>query len=85
MSGDVGSMFPMIEMALGHFRFIPDVLYIYNDQNPLSEHLIAKPLQREIDQFIRAKAPYEPLDPRERRRVKRVRHFRKTMGESIDG
>jgi len=32
---DVAIMFPMAEMAGEHIKFIPDVLYLYNDKNPI--------------------------------------------------
>lgn len=35
---DAAIMFPMTEMAgPEHFRFIPEVLYVYNESNPLSD------------------------------------------------
>ena len=36
---DLSTMFPMIEMAGYHIKFIPEVLYLYNDRNPLSFQL----------------------------------------------
>lgn len=63
MSGDMGTMIPMIEMARnGHFRFIPDVLYAYNTQNALSDHRVSKSLQRTIDLYIRSLPPYAALE-----------------------
>jgi glycosyltransferase involved in cell wall biosynthesis len=37
MAGDAAFMYPMLEMARERTRFIPDILYIYNRTNPLSE------------------------------------------------
>lgn len=37
MSGDAAVMYPCLELAGDNFKFIPDVLYIYNSENPLSE------------------------------------------------
>lgn len=57
---DVVTMFAMIEMAGFHTRFIPEILYIYNDDNPLSYH--HNPThQRELEDCIRKKRRYAPL------------------------
>lgn len=37
MSSDAAVMYPCLELAGDNFQFIPDVLYIYNSENPLSE------------------------------------------------
>ncbi len=57
---DVVTMFAMIEMAGFHTKFIPEILYIYNDDNPLSYH--HNPAhQRELEECIRKKRRYAPL------------------------
>lgn len=61
MTGDIAAMFPMIEMAREHFRFIPDVLYVYNGANILNDHKVSKSMQRAIDLLIRSRSPYEKL------------------------
>ncbi len=62
MTYDLAIMFPMLEMASkGHFRFITDILYIYNDSNPISDHNKDKQLQRSLDLYIRGLKPYKPL------------------------
>ena len=62
-SVDIATMFPMIEMAGFHIRFIPEVLYIYNDNNPISFH--HNPThQREIEAHIRSLPCYQPLKER---------------------
>ena len=63
MTWDMAIMFPMIEMASkGHFRFIKEVLYIYNVQNPLMDCRVNAQLQRDLDKEIRSKPPYKPLN-----------------------
>lgn len=57
---DVASMFAMIEMAGTHIKFIPEILYIYNDDNPLSYHHDPTP-QRQLEEYIRTMQRYEPL------------------------
>jgi glycosyltransferase involved in cell wall biosynthesis len=61
MTWDMAMMLPMIEMARDHFAFIPTVLYIYNDSNPISDHMVDVALQRQIDQYVRSLPSYEPL------------------------
>lgn len=62
MAPDIAAMLPMIEMARDHFRFISEVLLIYNAANSLNEHKISKNLQRSIDQHIRRGPRYTPLE-----------------------
>lgn len=57
---DVATMFPMIEMAGTHVTFIPDVLYIYNDNNPISYHHDPAE-QRKIEAYLKTKTRYAPL------------------------
>jgi len=64
MSWDIASMIPMIEMARDHFKFLPDVLCIYNNVNPISDHMVDKALQRKLDLHIRSLSVYEPLEKR---------------------
>lgn len=62
MTWDMAMMFPMIEMASkGHFRFIKDVLYIYNVENPICDYRVNAELQVELDKHIRSLEPYKPL------------------------
>ncbi len=62
MSCDSATMLPMMEMAGGRFKFIPDVLYLYNARNPLSDHRISQELQFKINALIRSRTPYEKLE-----------------------
>lgn len=62
VTGDLGLMFPMLEMAGFHSRFIPDVLYIYNIATPLNDNKLHRDLQRNVETFIRQKPPYAPLE-----------------------
>lgn len=62
MTGDLAMMLPMIEMAKNHYKFIPEVLYLYNEGNQLSEHQISFANQMELARYIRSLEPYEPLD-----------------------
>jgi len=61
MTYDVAIMMPMIEMAGWHHKFIPDVLYVYNEGNPISDHRVDRSLQHRLDVYIRDKEPCQPL------------------------
>lgn len=41
---DQAMILPMLEMAGSHIRFIPDVLYVYNYNNPLNDEKTSLPL-----------------------------------------
>ena len=60
-SGDLALMFPMLEMAGFHAKFIPDILYIYNRATVLNDDKLNHELQVKIEQYIRAKPKYQPL------------------------
>lgn len=56
---DQAMMLPMLEMAgFAHQRFIPDILYIYNNETPLSDTRNALAQQIFIKNIIRSKLPY---------------------------
>lgn len=61
MAWDLAMMFPMLEMAGRHSRFIPQVLYVYNTENPLNDFKQNLKLQQSIDRLIRGKKRYKPL------------------------
>jgi glycosyltransferase involved in cell wall biosynthesis len=64
---DSAMLLPMFEMCAhydgtNHSRFISDILYIYNNNNPLSDHRgDSRDEQLRLDRLIRKKPPYEPL------------------------
>lgn len=59
---DLALMFPLLEMASkGHIRFIPNILYIYNIDNPLNDYKVHFELQQWYVKFIREKKKYEAL------------------------
>lgn len=62
MAWDMAIMYPMLEMAGVHSRFIPQVLYVYNTENPISDGKIDRTLQLSLDRYIRAKRPYDALE-----------------------
>ena len=58
---DLGIMYPMVEMAGYHTKFISDILYIYNTANFINDNKVNKDLQNKTDLFIRHKEPYTPI------------------------
>ncbi len=60
---DLAMMFPMLEMASqGHITYINQILYLYNTQNPISDNKAHRELQQMLDNQIRSKNKYKPLD-----------------------
>jgi len=56
---DVAFMMPMLEMARGKILFIPNVLYVYNRINPLSDDAIRQDDQHRIEMIVRSKPKYD--------------------------
>jgi glycosyltransferase involved in cell wall biosynthesis len=61
-AADLSFMFPMLEMANGRYRYIPDLIYAYNRANPLNLCIgDRQAVQRECAALVRAKPNYAPL------------------------
>tara|TARA_R110002012_G_scaffold237633_1_gene411355 strand:- start:13 stop:765 length:753 start_codon:yes stop_codon:yes gene_type:complete len=58
---DLAFMFPMLEMSGNRAKYIKDVMYVYNRQNPLNEDKINHPVQIAEEQEIRYKKKYKRL------------------------
>ena len=56
---DLAIMFPMLEMAGKRQEFMQDLLYVYNDQNPISDHKIRRKEQILVAKEIRRKKIYK--------------------------
>ncbi len=56
---DLAIMFPMLEMAGNRQEFLNDILYVYNDQNPISDHKIRRKEQISAAKEIRRKKRYK--------------------------
>ena len=56
---DLAIMFPMLEMAGDRQEFMQDLLYVYNDQNPISDHKIRRREQILVAKEIRSKKRYK--------------------------
>ena len=62
-SSDQAMMWPMAEMASEkHFFAIHEPLYIYNFQNPLSDHCVKRRDQLATEKHIRNLKPYKKLE-----------------------
>lgn len=61
MAWDLGIMYPMVEMAGYHTKFIPEIMYVYNTANQINDSKKNLDLPGKIDLFIRAKEKYQPI------------------------
>lgn len=62
VNGDLAYMLPMLEMAgPEHYRFLPEVNLIYNEQNPLNDHKVDMTLVNTLAVEIRNRKKYERL------------------------
>jgi hypothetical protein len=62
VAGDLSFMFPMLEMSgENHFKFISDVLYIYNESNPLNDHKVNMSKVSSTVNIIRNKISYNGI------------------------
>ena len=62
VASDLAIMFPMLEMAGHRQEFMNEVLYVYNDQNPISDHKIRRYSQILAAKEIRKKKKYKKLE-----------------------
>ncbi|MCK5632954.1 glycosyltransferase family 2 protein [bacterium] len=61
MAGDFFYMLPIVEMAGGRIKFVPEALYVYNRDNPLNEDKIDALNQLFLAGFARGKKKYKKL------------------------
>lgn len=63
MAPDLSFMWPMLEMCgTDKSRYIPDILYVYNRENPMNESKQSQSEINRIEGLLRGLAPYETLD-----------------------
>lgn len=62
MAGDLAYMWPIVEMAGFHSRFIPDVLYVYNLQTPINDSKKDADLQWRLGLITRMRPRYAPVE-----------------------
>ena len=58
MTYDQAIMLPLLEMASERSLYIPEILYVYNKENPLSVDKIKAQQQSELAKKIRSKKKY---------------------------
>jgi glycosyltransferase involved in cell wall biosynthesis len=57
-TGDMASMLPMCEIAgINRIKYIPDILYMYNIDNPIGEHRILGQEQKYVHDVVRGMSP----------------------------
>lgn len=61
-AGDLGLMFPLLEMSRERAHFVKDILYIWNDLNELNEHKDKRELQINCEKHIRSMKKYDRLE-----------------------
>ena len=61
MAWDLSIMLPILEMSGERHRYIHDILYCYNNENPISDHKVDQHRQRALAMFIRSKPKYQRL------------------------
>lgn len=59
---DQAYMFPMLEMAGDRLKFIDDITYIYNIQNPINDFKIRLENQQKMEKYIRGLPKYKKID-----------------------
>jgi len=63
VTGDLAFMYPMLEMAgQEHYKFMNEVNYIYNEENPINDHKVDMTLVTDIAVKIRNMEPYKKIE-----------------------
>jgi len=62
MTYDQAMMLPMLEICGNKAKFIPDILYVYNKDNPNAVNKTRAQKQHSLMLEIRSKEPYEKID-----------------------
>lgn len=60
-ASDLAFMFPMLEMAGKHIKFVPTPLYVYNNSTAIHDHVARPEHQLQMDRYIRSRPRYTPL------------------------
>jgi len=58
---DVAFMFPLLEMAAGRHHCITDIIYMYNDANPINDYKVRLALLQQNEYIVRTRKKYEKL------------------------
>ena len=63
VAGDAALMFPMVELAGTHIRYIDQVLYFHNVNTPLNDFKVHHNEQMAVTAYIQKQRAYFPLAP----------------------
>jgi len=58
MACDLAFMFPMLEMARDKIYFVPDILYVYNNSNPINDFYVNQKRQKFLEKIIKKRPKY---------------------------
>ena len=62
VTGDLSFMYPMLEMSgENHYKFMNEINYIYNEQNPLNDHKINREKVSFFVNYAKNKNKYDLL------------------------
>ena len=62
-ASDLAIMFPILEMSgLDRIKYVPDVIYNYNDLSDLNDHKVDPEGQKRIEKIIRKRPRYKRLE-----------------------
>lgn len=59
---DLAIMLPCLEMSGNRHRYIHDILYMYNNENPIQDYKVKLQLQQSLEHQIRSKKKYSRLE-----------------------
>ncbi len=59
---DLAIMLPALEMSGQHHRYVNDINYMYNNENPIQDYKVKLNIQQTLEGQIRRKAKYQPLE-----------------------
>jgi len=62
MTWDLAMMFPMMEMSGHRAKYLHDILYVYNLENPINDHKVNMEMQQFLDRYIRGLPKYQRVD-----------------------
>ena len=61
MTYDLAIMFPIAEMAGNKIKFINDILYVYNSENPINDNKVNVNMQARLALMIRDRNIYSTI------------------------
>lgn len=62
MTWDFAIMFPMLEMSGHKSKYLKDILYVYNLENPINDHKVNQKLQQKLDKQLRSAKKYKLIE-----------------------